>query len=704
MPDLITGISDNNDMLRDQIIKILIHPFFIGLVVTGIVLGLLKPEINRYRVEVVERKPNVEQRFTCFSDLDHDGTSEEIIVETFPNILKLMLLTDSRLIEQYNLRSDQITGRNVYFGDYNRDGYGEIYLITTRNDSILLSIIDPLLEEDFIVKEKLVFHNDTIRYEVEWPEVTFVGLADFSCGANKSLLFSICTGFSKQPRNVYRYRIETDRLEISPLSGASINRPVLCDLDMDSLPEILYNTAAPGNYQSFIPYTDHSAWLMVLDDDMDFLFEPLEFPGYPSNLLVAPFSARDSMFMAVLHHYYGTEQIRSGFYVYDNQGRMVRSRNFDLHRWGSFFLVAAEHDHKPVISILDIDKQVLSEYDEFLNLTGKENIPSLSKSGFMLKADLDNNGSREWVFTGERHGSFVIFRDGFRLSLEVDMEEEGKPIHFCTLERAGKNFFYVQYRHTGYIAAYEKNPYFLLKYPFVLAIWLLVSLAVLLIFRLQKYRAHRQYVTQRKINELQILSLKNQIDPHFTFNILNAIGSLHIRGTDPNKAYNIFMKYSDLLRQTIKNSDKISVSLEEEIRFTENYIELEQIRSDYSFQCRVDIGDDVDLRKKIPRMLVYSFVENSIKHGIRRVKKEGRLEISISRTDHQYHISIRDNGPGLHHKTETRNGTGKGIQIIDELVALFQKLEGMRITYQLKDLSSEGHDERGTEVLISIPD
>ncbi|MFO7933861.1 MAG: hypothetical protein R6U78_07250 [Bacteroidales bacterium] len=58
----------------------------------------------------------------------------------------------------------------------------------------------------------------------------------------------------------------------------------------------------------------------------------------------------------------------------------------------------------------------------------------------------------------------------------------------------------------------------------------------------------------------------------------------------------------------------------------------------------------------------------------------------------------------MNHKTETRIGTGKGLQIIDELIALFYQLEGLKIEYILRDLSSEGDEDRGTETLIIIPD
>ena len=694
----------DNVMFRERIIKILIHPFFIGLVIASLVMGFVMPEISRYRVEEVERIVAKSHRTLLFSDLDHDGTSEEIYVDNVPNYLQIMFLRDGRLIEQYNLTSKPLSGKYYHSGDYNRDGFEEFYLLTIRNDSILLSIIDPIVEEDFIVYERLVYYNDTIHYDLEFPEVRVAGFADDPESSGRCLIFSISTGFTKQPRRVFKYDIHHDRLEMSPMSGVGLRHPVLYDLNGDSVPEVLLGTSATGNYRTPVPYSDQSAWLMVLDANMDFLFEPVEFPGYPSSLKIAPLAVGDSVLIAVLHYYFGVEAIRPGLYLFDIHGRLVRSLNIEFHGWGYSELSAGERDHRPIIYVLDAVRRKVSEYDADLNLVRTREIPSLSRSGLKLRGDLDNDGNREMIFPGEKTGSLVIFREGYRHPLMVDLEKTDNPNHYGILTRNGATMLYVQYPDAGYIFSYERNPLFLLKYPFAVAVWLILSMAVWLVFRIQKYRAQRHYITQKKINELQILSLKNQIDPHFTFNILNAIGSLYSKGADRNKAYTIFIKYSDLLRQAIRNSDKISVSLGEEIRFIENYIELEQIRSDYSFQCGIHIDDEVDLGKKIPRMLVYSFVENAIKHGIRMVQGEGRLTVSLTRSDQRHLVSIRDNGPGVNHKTETRIGTGKGLQIIDELIALFYQLEGLKIEYTLRDLLSEGDEDRGTETLIIIPD
>ena len=194
---------------------------------------------------------------------------------------------------------------------------------------------------------------------------------------------------------------------------------------------------------------------------------------------------------------------------------------------------------------------------------------------------------------------------------------------------------------------------------------------------------------------MQILSLKNQIDPHYTFNILNSLGHLYTNSDLKERSYELFVKYSRLLRQSVESSDRITVSRREELDFVRTCVELEQLRSHPPFRYNLAVGDEVDQDRTIPRMLIHTFVENSIKHGIHGRCREtpGELGIHISAANGQTTILIRDNGPCLH--TEAHQfSTGKGLKIIDELIGLFTSLEGVKIRYSMKDrISDEGSVE-----------
>ena len=148
----------------------------------------------------------------------------------------------------------------------------------------------------------------------------------------------------------------------------------------------------------------------------------------------------------------------------------------------------------------------------------------------------------------------------------------------------------------------------------------------------------------------------------------------------------------------------ISITLSEELDFVNNYVELEQFRSGNAFKYEFKVEDGVQLDKTIPRMLIHSFVENSIKHGVRMAEKDPLLELIVSRDRNAYKILIRDNGPGLNSKAKKQApGTGRGLQIIDEMIDLFFQLEGIHINFTIEDLSIKDPNLHGTEVIINTP-
>ena len=687
--------------MKEHLVRLLIHPFFIGGVITLLIFLLVNPEIQRYKVSDLERTRFLGFQKLYFADLDGDGNSEEINVENAPGIFKLMVYSQEKLINQYNLASYPIADQFMLTEDCTGDGLKDIFLLTERNDSIFLSLVDPLSQNRFMVKERLVFHHDTVSFRVDSPQGIILGKW-LDTNGNAMIYFAVNTGFSKQPRNFYCYDFRSDRLRISPVSGASIYEPFLKDINGDTLPEIITGSMATWNYHGEIPYSDRSAWMMAFDHQLNFLFSPLEFPGYPAKLQVQAMAAGDSLFLVAMHDYYGPDSIQSALYLFDQEGELLRSRKIPTRNRGHYRFLVAEKSGESNIYLLDQEERRVRMYDHRLQCKGERVIPDLFSGIEMYRYDLDGDGSNENVMLGHDLGGLVIFRADFRYPLEINLDEDSYPHHFSGYLDHGKNRLFVEFEHYGYFLNYERNPLFYLKYLVVAGAYLTISLLVLLVYRIQNYRARLQYDNQRKIQELQILSLKNQLDPHFTFNILNSIGSIYVKNEGNRTAYNILVKYSELLRSAIKNSDQVAVSLEEELGFVRNYIELEQANTLRPFSCRFSVSPEVDQKMRIPRMLIHTFVENAIKHGIRRREKPGELRIGVNRRDGKYksvEIEIRDSGPVSSDDKGIVPGTGKGLQIVDELIRLFNRIEGTRIHYEWRK-----REEGGTEVKIIIPD
>jgi anti-sigma regulatory factor (Ser/Thr protein kinase) len=707
-----------------QMIKVLTHPFFIGLVITGLIVAFMFPEIPRFRVTIEHSVQHSTLTGIHYNDLNQDGLSEEINIDRNPEQLKIMLFSGPRLIDQYNFSSRPLDGKFITTGDYNLDGLKELYLVTMAGDSLLLSIIDPFGKEGYLLYERPVFYQDTIEF-VDLPRVFYCGFTDYSGDGYPELLFAITSGYSKRPRSVYRYDIAADSLLVSPLSAANIRSCRFCNLDKDSVPELLLETDATGNYPADYPYLDYSAWLMVLDGDLQFRFGPVEFRGFPSKLRTEYLPVKDSAVIAVLHDYYGDEPLRSGVYIYSPEGIPLIAKELDLINRGRLDLTADMNPMQPLLFMIDAENSVVTKLNSELEVLGELKIPPLYDGRLFAEVDADSDGENEMFFYGKGVGTLVIFRKHFRHPVTIDFKEDSPPHFLYPYSDREENLVFVGFDETGYFVKYRFNGWYIARYPFVLAFYAAVSLLIMGVYRVQRFRAERHFQTQRKIGELQILSLKNQIDPHFTFNILNSLGHLYTNSDLKERSYDLFVKYSRLLRKSVENSDKISVSLRNELDFVSAYVELEQLRSHPPFQFHLEVGREVDLEKTIPRMLIHTFIENAIKHGIHGQAKEnaGELGIRVARSDRQTTITIRDNGPGLRagrggtdpvHESppssapavggEHLQSTGRGLRIIKEMIRLFHTLEGVKISTFLNEVVSDNGRVEGTEVIIKVPD
>ena len=108
--------------------------------------------------------------------------------------------------------------------------------------------------------------------------------------------------------------------------------------------------------------------------------------------------------------------------------------------------------------------------------------------------------------------------------------------------------------------------------------------------------------------------LKYQINPHFFMNTLNNIHALI--DIDPEYAKNAVIELSKMMRYVLYDSGRERISLNRDIQFLKNYIELMRIRYTDAVDIRVTCPDDLPEQLSIPPLLLIVFVENAFKHGI----------------------------------------------------------------------------------------
>lgn len=191
------------------------------------------------------------------------------------------------------------------------------------------------------------------------------------------------------------------------------------------------------------------------------------------------------------------------------------------------------------------------------------------------------------------------------------------------------------------------------------------NLAIALLFRRVEDRFEKEQLMKANA-ESQLTYLRAQINPHFYMNMLNNIhGMIEI---DAEKAQNMILDMSRLMRYSLYDSAKDNIPLVDEVTFLSNYIRL--MRQRYP-QDKVTISfvtpePEAMNGVKIPQMLLLVFIENAFKHGISYVS-DSFIAIKIEVNDGEIlFTSINSRNP--EHKTNCAEGIG--LQNVKQRLAL----------------------------------
>lgn len=170
---------------------------------------------------------------------------------------------------------------------------------------------------------------------------------------------------------------------------------------------------------------------------------------------------------------------------------------------------------------------------------------------------------------------------------------------------------------------------------------------------------------QEKIAEMNTLTLnleldglRNQINPHFLFNMLNNVKAL-IR-IDPEKASAVIMKLSEFLRYQLYDNRGSTASLQSELDFLFNLVELEKIRRDnLNISILVNIGPELIREMNLPPNLFTNFVENAIKYSVDISGKGEEIKIWLSLHNRILRFNCTNTrGPDIWNTDDTSSGLG----------------------------------------------
>ncbi|MBE7169214.1 MAG: histidine kinase [Williamsia sp.] len=231
-------------------------------------------------------------------------------------------------------------------------------------------------------------------------------------------------------------------------------------------------------------------------------------------------------------------------------------------------------------------------------------------------------------------------------------------------------------------------------------------------YRLRRLKRENRLTSSftQRIYQVEMQALRAQMNPHFIFNCLNSINRYIVK-SDRRTASNYLTKFSRLIRLILDNSANNYVPLDKEIQTLRLYIDMELLRFDNAFEYSIEVDEEVSPETiYIPSLLLQSYVENAIWHGLLN-KESGERNLWIRfclSAENVLTAIVEDNGVGRAKAKELRSKEAihkksYGMQISQDRIFLINKLYNTAANVQAEDLQDEQGHPCGTRVTVKIP-
>lgn len=224
------------------------------------------------------------------------------------------------------------------------------------------------------------------------------------------------------------------------------------------------------------------------------------------------------------------------------------------------------------------------------------------------------------------------------------------------------------------------------------------------------YIRHRNLQANRQTLQLELRSLRSQMNPHFIFNSLSSIHR-YIWSNNQEEASDYLTKFSKLMRMILDNSQHTFIPLNKELESLRLYLDLEALRCNNVFDYRIQVAENInDEEVLIPPMIIQPYVENAIWHGlVHRKEKKGQLDIEVSLNGKVLEVMVTDNGIGRKMAMEIKEKKDRthhsmGMKVTEGRIALIRKINNTKdANVEVTDLEDNGGQAAGTQVKIILP-
>lgn len=215
--------------------------------------------------------------------------------------------------------------------------------------------------------------------------------------------------------------------------------------------------------------------------------------------------------------------------------------------------------------------------------------------------------------------------------------------------------------YNGHHGSWHRGSWYYGSWSYGSRHWLLFKLSqhfflffTIVIFSLMMSIRNKWKQTQREKLNAELAYLKAQINPHFLFNTLNSIYSLAIEKSDYTAT--AVVKLSGMMRYVLNEASHEFVSLEKEINYINDYIELQNLRLGNTVQLDYRVNGKIS-GKRIAPLVLMPFIENAFKYGV-NPEEPSPLSIVIDVDEEQLNLDVINNKVRTSTDHQSRSGLG----------------------------------------------
>lgn len=197
----------------------------------------------------------------------------------------------------------------------------------------------------------------------------------------------------------------------------------------------------------------------------------------------------------------------------------------------------------------------------------------------------------------------------------------------------------------------------------------------------QREQEKRRQKFEDLAKEAELLSLRQKLQPHFLFNSLNSISALVV--VKPEQARTMIHQLSDFLRSTLRQEENKKISLSEELKQLNLYLEIEKVR--FGHRLNTIIEYDNTIEAQVPAMILQPVVENAIKFGLYDTIGEVSIYIKVEKIKNQILIEV-SNPFDPDTRSANDKGTGFGLNSIQRRLYLLYARNDLLLTHEKNGL------------------